>query len=266
MRGYISYFKLQLINSLQYKTAAIAGIATQFFFGAVLIFIFDAFYKSGNANQLISFKELIPYIWLNQAFFALIYIMDDRDTTELIRTGSVCYELTKPYNLYVFWYIKILVKRYAAILLRFSPVIIISILLPAPYNLTAPISGIAFILFLISLILGSFIISAMVMLINIFTFYNYSDSGIADIIVLISRLLSGLVIPVVFLPNIIQKATFYLPFRLIGDLPFRIYTGNIMQNEAILSIILQVFWVVILIVIGLKLLKNAIRKIYIQGG
>lgn len=266
MRGYISYFKLQLINALQYRTAALAGIATQFFWGFVLLFIFDAFYKTGNTNQLINFKELVPYIWLNQAFFALIYFMSEKDITESIKNGSVCYELTKPYNLYIFWYIKLLVKKYAAALLRFMPVILISVILPAPYNLTAPYSIISFILFITTLILGTFVITSIVMIVTVFTFYNYSDDGMTDIMLILFRLLSGLFIPVPFLPDFIQKATYYLPFRLIGDLPFRIYTGNIPQGEAIFSVFLQLFWIIVLVLIGYNMFRNAIKKIYIQGG
>ena len=172
MRSYISYFKLQLINSLQYKTAALAGIATQFFWGVILIFIYEAFYTSGNPDQLITFGQLVPYIWLHQAFFTLTYLMEDKDINEAIRSGSVCYELSKPYNLYWFWYIRIIAKRYAAVLLRCSPVFIVGYLLPAPYNLTLPISLGAFLLFAIALLLASFLIASLLMLVNVFTFYN----------------------------------------------------------------------------------------------
>ena len=37
MRAYLTYFKLKFISSLQYRSAAWAGIATQFFFGFVYI-------------------------------------------------------------------------------------------------------------------------------------------------------------------------------------------------------------------------------------
>ena len=43
MRAYVSYFKLKFISGLQYRSAAIAGIATQFFFGFVYIMVYSAF-------------------------------------------------------------------------------------------------------------------------------------------------------------------------------------------------------------------------------
>lgn len=50
MRQYISFFKLKFAVGLQYKTAAIAGLATQIFFGLVFISVYIAFYNSGDAN------------------------------------------------------------------------------------------------------------------------------------------------------------------------------------------------------------------------
>ena len=40
MKGYLSYFKLKFILGLQYRSAALAGILTQFFFGFIYVFVF----------------------------------------------------------------------------------------------------------------------------------------------------------------------------------------------------------------------------------
>ena len=48
MKSYSSYFKLKFITGLQYRAAALAGIATQFFFGFVFISVYIACYESGN--------------------------------------------------------------------------------------------------------------------------------------------------------------------------------------------------------------------------
>ena len=65
MRQYLSFFKLKFAVGLQYKAAALAGLATQIFFGLVFIMVYMAFYGSGNANVDISLEEIIPYQWLS---------------------------------------------------------------------------------------------------------------------------------------------------------------------------------------------------------
>ena len=73
-------------------------------------------------------------------------------------------------------------------------------------------------------------------------------------------------VPVALLPMFIQKATYYLPFRLVSDLPFRIYSNNIGINEGIFSIGLQIIWIIILIILCNYLINSALKKVFIQGG
>ena len=75
MTSYLSYFKLKYITGLQYRIAALAGLSTQFFFGFVYVSIYVAFYESGGSNLPMKLEEVITYIWLEQAFFALIYML-----------------------------------------------------------------------------------------------------------------------------------------------------------------------------------------------
>ncbi len=207
------------------------------------------------------------YVWLNQAFFYLILIaIKDEQILEQIKNGTVAYELCRPYDLYWWWYLKHLSKRYAGCLLRCFPVILLALFLPKPYNLLPPISIKAFILFLIALFLGSLLITSICMLINIITFFTYQDKGISSIIYTIGGLLSGIDVPLPLLPTTLLMITEYLPFRLISDLAVRIYSGNINITYGINSIILQIIWIIILIIIGRLLMKKALSKVSIQGG
>lgn len=92
------------------------------------------------------------------------------------------------------------------------------------------------------------------------------DKGTSSIINTTAELLSGFAIPLPLMPNIIIKTSEYLPFRLIGDLPFRIYSGNIGTPYAIKSIILQLIWITILLTIGYIIMKKSLKKVSVQGG
>ena len=50
------------------------------------------------------------------------------------------------------------------------------------------------------------------------------------------------------------------------DLPFRIYVGNISIAEGIESIIIQLVWTLIVILAGNIIMKNATKKLVVQGG
>ena len=143
---------------------------------------------------------------------------------------------------------------------------IISFLLPKPYRLLLPISLEAFVLFVISLILGSFVVVGLCMIIHSITFFTLESKGITSIVCSIGELLSGFAIPVPLLPTFLVNITKYMPFRLIGDASFRIYSGNISIIGAIEIIILQIIWIIILIIVGNLLVNKALKKVCIQGG
>lgn len=138
------------------------------------------------------------------------------------------------------WYLKHLSKRYAGVLLRCFPVIILALFLPKPYNLSPPVSIESFILFIIALFLGSLLITSICMIINIITFFTYNDKGISSIIYTVGGLLSVIDIPLPLLPVTLLALTEYLQFRLISDLSQRVYSGNISIIYGINSIILQI--------------------------
>lgn len=64
MKTYLSFFKIRFINGLQYRTAAYAGIATQFAWGFMYIMLYNTFYNSNPAKAPMEFSQLSSYIWL----------------------------------------------------------------------------------------------------------------------------------------------------------------------------------------------------------
>ncbi len=266
MIGYIRYFKSSLIAGLQYKISALSGLSTQLFWGLLYVFIYKSFYSYASIDS-INYKELMCYVWLGQAFIMLTFLNNsDTEIMETIKKGTVSYELCRPYDLYWWWFVKLISKRYAKAFLRFIPIIIFSLLLPVPYNLSLPISIKAFILFIITLFLGTVIITSINMIVSGIGFFTMDDKGISSIIYNIGSLLSGFAIPLPFLPTYILNIGKFLPFRYIGDLSFRVYSGNININSAISNIIIQFIWIIILIFIGKVIFRILLRKVSIQGG
>ncbi|MBQ9071923.1 MAG: ABC-2 family transporter protein [Bacilli bacterium] len=267
MKSYISYFKLKFITGLQYRAAALAGISTQIFFGIVYISVYVAFYESDSSNLPMELSQLVTYLWLNQSLFALVYLWyKDKDILGLIKTGNIAYELCRPQNLYLMWASKLLGERLSKVLLRFSPVIIFALLLPSPFNIDLSITLPRFLLFLVTLVLSTILMTVLVLLYHIICLFTLDEKGIVNMFMVMSDILSGLTIPIPFFPSYLQKITNILPFRYVSDFPFRLYVGNITMNEGFIGIIVQLIWIVILIIIGNLLMKKALKKAVIQGG
>jgi ABC-2 type transport system permease protein len=267
MRAYFSLFKMRLINGIQYRVAALAGVATQFFWGFMYIMIYQAFYKNTVQAQPISLNQLITYIWLQQAFLVFVMLwFRDGELFNLITSGNIAYELCRPCGLYGFWYAKLLAQRLSGAILRCSPIIFIVLLLPKPYRISIPPDIPTFVLFVLTLSLGLLVLVAISMFIYISVFITMSPMGSLLIFGVIGEFLAGLIIPVPLMPSWLQRIAYFLPFRLAADLPFRVYSGNIPTNDAILGILIQIIWLAALVFLGKIALNKVLIRVVVQGG
>lgn len=268
MSGYWGVFKLKLISNLQYRAAAWAGICTQFFWGAMRLMILYAFYESGAASaRPMEMSQLSAYIWLQQAFLAMIMLWwQDTELLESISSGMVSYELVRPYQIYPFWFMRLIATRISRTLLRFPIILIVAFLLPQPWKMTLPPNPAAFTLFLVSMMLSMLLVTAISMFIYITTFITLSPNGVRMLLGVAAEFLAGSVIPIPMMPERVQSVLWCLPFAYTADIPFRIYSGSIGTTQAGWMILGQVCWIVALIITGIWCLSRITSRISIQGG
>src|SRR5215207_3701378 len=118
---YLAVMSARFRMLLQYRAAAVAGFGTQLFWGLIRVMIFTGFYQSTTQPQPMSLEQVISYVWLGQATLAILLTGADNDVREMIRTGTVSYELVRPVDLYNLWYVRSVAQRAAPTLLRSLP-------------------------------------------------------------------------------------------------------------------------------------------------
>ena len=140
MKKYASFFRIRFIHGLQYRTAAVSGMITQFIWGIMEILLFRAFYQASPESFPMTFQALSNYVWLQQAFLALYLIWFwESQLFDSITNGDVAYELCRPVRLYNMWFVRGMAVRLSKAVLRCIPVLLFAWLLPAPYGLTLPL-------------------------------------------------------------------------------------------------------------------------------
>jgi len=267
MKPYVSLLRIRFLGGLQYRAAAIGGLATQLFWGIMLIFIFSAFYGGADSSGGFSYKDLVSYIWLQQAFLSFQMLYDwDGEMLDMITTGGISYELCRPVSMYHCWYVKLLSKRLARGVLRFAPIIVVAFIVPQPYNLSLPQSPASFALFIVALHMGLLLLVAMSMLIYISVFKTMSPVGSVTVFSLLGEFLSGHTIPIPLMPTKLQEVLMFLPFRWSVDFPLRVYSGSIGLYDAMTGIVVQVAWTAILVYIGALIMKRVTRLSVVHGG
>jgi len=267
MKPYFSLLRVRFLNGLQYRLAAFSGMTTQVAWGLMLVFIYSAFFGDAAVSDGFTFKQLVTFVWLQQAALTLIFIYDyDGELLEMITTGGIGYELCRPVNIYYVWYAKLVSKRTATACLRFFPVIIVAFLIPYPFRLSLPYSPLAFCLFVVTLFIGLLLVVSINMMVYISNFKTLSPGGSIAFISIIGEFFGGQTIPIPLMPGWLQEVSAFLPFRWVADLPFRVYSGHIGTKEALTGLAMQLIWLTILISAGMLIMRRVARLSMVQGG
>lgn len=268
MKKYFCFFKVRFQVGLQYRSASLAALTTQFLWGIMEIAAYRAIYVSSGKEPPMEFSALVSYIWLKEAFLAIFntWIATDSDIFSVIMNGDVAYELCRPVSLYRMWFAKSVGGRCAMAALKCVPIIVVSALLPRPYRLSAPQSAAAFCFFILSLFLGMLVTVSFCMLVYAVTLFTISPQGLRALLTGAVEFLSGAIIPFPFIPQPVRGILELLPFGSMQNVALRVYGGSLAGGEMLRALWLQVFWIAALCVLGRVVCRRAEKKMVVQGG
>ena len=267
-RPYFAILSARFSLMLQYRTAALAGFATQCWWGIIKIMVLSAFY-AGSPHQPITRAQAITYVWLGQAFLALLPWQADADIALAAETGNVGYERLRPVDTHSLWLMRAIAWRVANTSLRALPMFLMA-------GVLIPLSGLkswawlppdgldAALLFIVSITLTVLLSSAFTVLLDcgVVALKTRRASNLAPILV---NALSGMIIPLALLPSWAQSFLFWQPFAGLVDIPYRIYFGNLTGASALAGLIAQSLWIVAFILVGRFWLARVMNRIDMQG-
>jgi ABC-2 type transport system permease protein len=272
-RPYVAAFSSRFLLMLQYRAAAIAGFATQCWWGAIKVMTYSAFYHSSPAavTAPITLAQIITYTWLAQGLLALAPWACDPDVALAVRSGAIGLDRLRPVDVYLLWYVRAAGWMMSRALPRAALMFLLAgIALPLlgfrEWAWLPPPNVVQGALFILSLTLVVALASAIVMLLNIAVTATLNDRGVNSLIGPGVVVFSGNLIPLTLLPDWMHTALFIQPFAGLVDIPFRIYSGNLDGRAAWAGIGLQLVWTLALIVIGRIAMDRVMRRLEMQGG
>ncbi len=263
MTSYWAVASARFRELLQYRAAAVAGMGTQLFWGLIRVMIFEAFYRSSGASHPMEIAEVMTYVWLGQAFLALLPWNLDLNLRAQIRSGGVGYELLRPVDLYSYWFSRSLAWRTAPTLLRAPLLIAFAFIVMDMGTPPSWASTGAFILSMLGAVLLSAAIST---LFNITILWTLSADGMLGLAPAIVTILSGMIVPIPLYPGWAQTILNILPFRGLVDVPFRLYLGHFPPGDLPMLLAHQLIWTAAIVILGRWVLARGLRQAVIQGG
>ena len=270
LRPYQAVFKARFQLLLQYRAAAIAGFATQCWWGALKIMVLAAFFRGGQPAPM-TLRQTIDYIWLAQGFLTLLPWSVDPEIARMVRSGDVAYERLRPLDTYAFWYARAVARRTATPLLRLIPMVLTAGVLlrwlgMSEWALSPPATFAAAALFAASVVLVVALSSAVATLMDTLAVATLSDRGVNTLVGPLIIVFSGSLVPLPLFPEWMQRGLALQPLAGLIDVPMRIYSGSLIGMPAVAGLVRQAVWVVVLAVVGRALMARVMRRLQAQGG
>jgi len=266
LKAYLSLVRLRFAVNLKYRAAAIASFFTNFFFGFVRVMVYQAFYVLTSNTQPLTLEQAVTYTWLTQISFRMMPWAGDNEVIAMIRTGNVAYELCRPLDLYFIWYARLISQKFVPFLFTGVPMFCIVSLLPGAYRMDLPVSVAAGLAWVGATFLALLLGCAVGNLMTLSTLWTLAGDGMTRIVPTIIMVFSGLLVPLAYFPDWSQTLLKVLPFAGLVDIPFRFYLGTLPAAAFWQFALLEIGWTVALVLLGIHLLRLALKRVVVQGG
>lgn len=134
-------------------------------------------------------------------------------------------------------------------------------------NLGLPASPTAAAVYLVSFVLGYVVAMLIGLLMGLVAFWTVQTLGVAVIYRFAAQFFGGALIPLFMMPDGLRLVAELLPFQAQAHIPLSIYTGRIVEADAIARAIgLQLFWVGALALLAWLTWQRARRIVTVYGG
>ncbi|MEN9935571.1 MAG: hypothetical protein RLZZ387_2150 [Chloroflexota bacterium] len=246
-----------------YRTAYLAGLITNAFFGAVLSFVYLAVYGASDGPVAgFSVRDAVSYVWITQSLISVGAGWASWELADTIRSGDVVTDMSRPWSFYGYWLSKSLGERAFNLLVRGAFTYLIGVLYFGAY---VP-SGGELAAFVLTIALAMLVSFAFGFMLNLTAFWLLDVTGVSIISSVVLQLFSGFLVPLAFLPRPLQVVADLLPFRAITSVPAQTFLGKISGPDLVAALALQLFWVAVMTVLAWLVLRRAVLKVVVQGG
>ncbi len=264
MRLYFEVGKKSFQRQVAYRTATVAGLITNMFFGVLRASILIAVYNAQTSSvPNYSVRDAVTYTGLTQAFIGATALWGWYDVIRSIKSGEVATDLSRPFDYYNYWLAQDLGRSLFQLVTRgvLSMTFFIVFL-----GASMPASLEQWGLLAISTVLALLLSFSWRFLASSIGFWTVDAVGWMRLASLGILLPAGFMIPLAFMPTWLQTVCYLTPFPGFINTPVDIYLGRAGGTTAFTLIAVQIMWLVVLIALGRLAVYAGRRKLTIQGG
>jgi ABC-2 type transport system permease protein len=262
-RLFVEIAKRSFQRQISYRTAALAGLATNFFFGMLRVMVLLALYGQRQEVAGISVQGAVTFTGLTQAVIGFLSMFSWYELMNTIYSGDVANDLLKPVDFYEFWLANDFGRAMAQLVLRGLPMMVAYALI---FGITTPQTAWQWTALAAALFLAWLLSFSWRFIVNLAAFWIPNAVGIGRFVFALSWFLSGFMMPLRYFPDWFVRLSYLTPFPSTINSVVEIYLGVLTPAGMVKALLVQVAWIVGLFAAGQLVLRTGMRKLVIQGG
>ena len=231
-------------------------------------FIWKAVFLSGNSETMNGFTmpQMVVYIFLMFLTSTLIGSGGTYDIGEEIRDGSIAMRMIKPISYNSTFLFQELGNKIMTVCILIVPLVVGVEIVRTLFTGAIQFDIFGFLLYILSCTLAylvNFFFNICFGFIAFVIKYLWGANMMKNCVV---GFLSGVTIPLAFLPDVLENIFLLLPFASLNYTPVMIYMGMYSGLELIYYLGLQLFWVLAFWGLSKLLWRAATKRLCVQGG
>jgi ABC-2 type transport system permease protein len=260
---YVEFSRVGFVNILAFRLRYFTGIITYFLNVTVYYFIWTAVFRSSSSLAGYTLAQMIAYVsvgWIIRSFY---WNTIDQEMAYEVIEGKIAMDFIKPVSIQWMWISRAMGESAFRLgLLTLPTAVILALVFP----IQGPASRENLVLFIAAVAGSFFLMAAINFMIGTCAIPLKSILALIRAKYWLIELLSGLLIPIAFFPQKLQRVMAWLPFEHIANTPLQIYLGKFDRVHAWRALGTQWLWVVALLILAHVWWDRASRKITIHGG
>ena len=269
VKACVSLFRIRVAESFQYRLSALSGAVTSLVWAVVQAALYTVFYtyadNAGFAGGL-TLDQAISHAWLCELLLFMQPYSIDEDLLGKISSGDVGIEMCRPLDLYWHWFSRSSAGKIVLFVMRCLVCFLIGFFIPGGYGARPPVSFLALVMFIVSLLCAFFLCTAYGMVVTAVRMDVRWGNGPMQFLFTVAQVLSGAFLPLQLFPDVLQPFLLFQPFAGLCDIPARLYIGSMALSDAWFGMGVQLIWALLFVLLGRWTMSRRLRTIITQGG
>lgn len=268
LKTYLPFTRAGFQDAIAYKANFLGFFLGEIFYCFVMYFVWKAVFESSSSSTFMGFTmiDMVVFLFVSNLTRYLVGTDSSYAVGEEIRDGSIVMRMIKPVNYdRSILFFELGQKIITLIMVTLPMIIGIEI-----YRFVQTGSIVFrldyFILFMISIVLAYLLSFYLNICFGFMAFFLKNLWGFNILKEGVINFLSGAVIPIAFMPTLMQKILGVLPFSSLSYTPVMIYMGKYNAQQIVFVMGMQVIWLGIIYALSKGVWRLSIKHLTVQGG